>query len=91
MSGPSAETRAALARVVAGIKAADGGAAGRVWRAMGSPTRAALVLLALEPASGSVQEQARRPWASFTDPEKLVLGSLARHLASELEHAGALR
>lgn len=66
------------------------GDAGRAWMNMPLLTRAMLVMVALDPQRCD-EDTARRPWASYTDEERLRLGSTARGLRRQLAEAEALR
>lgn len=83
--------RAALQAVRDDISARDIDRPGRVWRGMCAATRAALVMMVLDPADMTAAEKARNAWGGFTEEEKLAIGSLARHLSRELAGAGELR
>ena len=93
MTGATAAYLAARPRLRAvrqelGAKVGDG--AGLVWREMSPQVRTALVMLAVDP-EGDARDYARRPWESYPEDQRLMLGAIAREFQRALSGAGALR
>lgn len=66
-------------------------AAGQAWRDMPPRVRVALVMLACDMNGTDPRDFARQTWASYTEAQRLSIGSTAREWQRAMACAGVLR
>lgn len=70
-----------------GKKTEDEG--GRIWRMIPEPTRVILVMMAGNSANDPADD-ARRPWGSLSEADRVSIASFARQLREDLREVGNL-